>query len=255
MAKKYKMTRKQLEDKVRQLELEPYEPTPERVEEIKQRAFEMYEREINAKKELEEKKAEKKGRRRRVVVVAALTVAFLLISFVYNAVTPMTVANANSFMKRAVIWINDKLHLGIEFEVPVDDGSDAKQQTQTEFYSISDFCSKMDMPIIGIHESESIGLDLILVDYQEGELSSISLQYTCEAGTINIFLRPMLEKRNVLFDNEALTVINTNIGELYLWETEAGIKGLMYYNAYSIDIFSQIELEDVIKYCSEFIVY
>lgn len=248
MAKKYKMTRKQLEDKVRQLELEPYEPTPERVEEIKQRAFEMYEREINAKKKLEEKKAEKKGRRRRVVVVAALTVAFLLISFVYNAVTPMTVANANSFMKRAVIWINDKLHLGIEFETPLDDQS-IDIESSHSYSSIRELAYDVNSPIIFLNETESVSLKQIDIINDHNENASIVISYEVLGGIFRIRIEQMYNNSIVYVNSEEIEILKTAYGEMTIWQSDNIMKGILYYNSYAIDIVSTLQKEDFIRFC------
>lgn len=249
MTKKYKMTRKQLEDKVRQLELEPYEPTPERVEEIKQRAFEMYEREINAKKKLEEKKAEKKGRRRRVVVVAALTVAFLLISFVYNAVTPMTVANANSFMKRAVIWINDKLHLGIEFEAPLLDDSQIDNEGEITFQTIKEASSKTNFPIVSLPDSPMVKLDEIVVTIEDDQYSLLNIKYHLESGFFNISIKPLYDNNTVFFKENSREINNSCIGKIFVWRAGDYMQGRAYYKGYMIRISSTLSEESFSSYC------
>lgn len=249
MAKKYKMTRKQLEDKVRQLELEPYEPTPERVEEIKQRAFEMYQRELNAKKRQEEKKAKKKSRRRRVVAVAALTVAFLVVSFVYNVLTPMTVANANSFMKRAVIWINDQLHLGIEFEAPLSDDSQITEEGEITFQTIEEASNKTGFPIVYLPESASINLDSIIVTVEDGQYSLVTLGYKIRDNAYSISIKPLYDNTLFYTDEETEILSNPYIGDIVLWNTGKYLQGRAFYKAYLIRLSSTLNDEEFALYC------
>lgn len=249
MVKKYKMTRKQLEDKVRQLELEPYEPTPERVEEIKQRAFEMYQRELNAKKRQEEKKAKKKSRRRRVVAVAALTVAFLVVSFVYNVLTPMTVANANSFMKRAVIWINDKLHLGIEFEAPLFDDSQIAKEGEIAFQSIDEASNETGFPIVYLPESASIKLDSIMVMVEDSQYSLLTLGYKIDGKAFSIAIKPLYDNTIFYTDEERKTIANPYIGDIIVWNADDFLMGRAYNKAYMISIFSTLSEDEFITNC------
>ena len=249
MAKKYKMTRKQLEDKVRQLELEPYEPTPERVEEIKQRAFEMYEREINAKKKREDKKEKKKSRLQRVVVVAALTVAFLVVSFVYNALTPMTVANANSFMKRAVIWINDKLHLGIEFETPIDDESINLSSFSHSYSTIQELANNVSIPIVVLDDNDTARIQKIETIKGESRDVSIAITYDILGSMFRINIKQMFSKSIMYINSEQVEMLETNLGQLTVWQSNNTMKGLLYYDSYEISLLSSLQHDDFLECC------
>ena len=65
--KEFVMTKEEMrefENRIRQLEEEPYNPSPERIEAIKQRAFEEYQMYLEIK---ERKKARKQDRIRRIL--------------------------------------------------------------------------------------------------------------------------------------------------------------------------------------------
>lgn len=59
---------------------------------------------------------------RRAMVAAAAAIALMVFSFAYAAVTPVTASTANNAVRRAAIWVNDALRLGVEFPMPADDG-------------------------------------------------------------------------------------------------------------------------------------
>ena len=110
--------RKALEDQIRHMDDAPY-PSPEHIEEIKQRAFQQYMARQFQQTEVPEGQTTKKGRSARVVIIAAAAVCLMVVSFLYSALAPVTVSSANNVVRRAVIWINDQLHLGITFPEPL----------------------------------------------------------------------------------------------------------------------------------------
>ncbi|MBQ8653815.1 MAG: hypothetical protein IJ507_02665, partial [Clostridia bacterium] len=115
-----KLNRRILEAQLRNMENQPTAEDMARMAEGEQLAYAEYLRRQAAEaQDAAAKRQKKKSRRLRTVVVCALAAAFLGLPLLYTMLMPVTVSNANSFMRQATIWINDTLHLNIKIEEPV----------------------------------------------------------------------------------------------------------------------------------------
>ena len=152
--------RKALEDQIRHMDDAPYNPSPEHIEEIKQRAFQQYmARQFQQTEVPEGQTTKRKGILRRVVIIAAAAVCLMVVSFLYIALAPVTVSSANNVVRRAVIWINDQLHLGITFPEPLNiDPDKAEITSYTTFSTLEEAKQRVNLPIIYLMDSGDLKL-------------------------------------------------------------------------------------------------
>ena len=213
-----KTDRERIERRIRSMEETPYCPTDERIEEIKQRAFEEYDQFLRTNEKRNTRKNKNRSILRRVVAVAALAVCFLIGSFVYSVFAPVTIANANNFVRRASIWINNQLHLGITFSSPIDDTDSVIYNEDQLVQSIIELKNVANYPIIYIPESETLSIQNIDLNISSPEQKEISIWYsTVDNKTMVIRNIQMFERNAIGIDTKSLNLIETSIGTVYAW--------------------------------------
>ena len=245
---------REMENRIRQAMEEPYEPTDERIEEIKQRAFEEYQRYVNAHEQANEKKEKcaqrKRSILRRVVVVAAVAVCFFVLSIVYIALQPSITANADGFFHRAVIWINDQLHLGIVINNPVEEDNLAQADHQS-FSSIQELKDAGYWPIICLSENEGLVVDEVELSQVSQVFQQVTIHYTVkDKESISIRLNPLYEINNIIIDKEKTKAIETSIGEIYVWSDTIYSYATCITNECKITISSSLSAESLELYCN-----
>ena len=213
---------REMENRIRQALEEPYEPTDERIEEIKQRAFEEYQRYLNAHKQDNEKKEKraqmKRSILRHVVVVAAVAVSFFIFSIIYSVLAPVTVANADNFVRRVAIWINNQLHLGITFYTPINDEKNVTFSIDKAISSIEELKKIVHFPIVYLTESDELILNRIDYSTHDATIEKIALFYQMpDNKAIVITIEPLYERNTTGINNPNTKEINTAIGTVYLW--------------------------------------
>lgn len=241
-----KQQRQELEDMVRQLAEEPYNPSEKHIEEIKQRAFAEYEQIMAAKQKMKEKR---KGTLRRVVVTAAAIICLLVGSTVIALLNPLQSGNADNFFRRAVIWVNDQLHLGIELPMP-------KDENKVQFHegniisSISDIAETIDFPIVYFKDKQDLYFDTIIKE-EDPFLNEtvVILKYTTPDGIIRIVNQAGSTFSVTSINSDAVTTIQTEIGNIYIYEAEASIRGLLTIDNANATIIGTMSLERFIYYC------
>ena len=171
--------RKALEDQIRHMDDAPYNPSPEHIEEIKQRAFQQYmARQFQQTEVPEGQTTKRKGILRRVVIIAAAAVCLMVVSFLYSALAPVTVSSANNVVRRAVIWINDQLHLGITFPEPLNIDPDKVEITEsTKFSTLEETVQHVNLPVIYLKDSGDLKLSSISADVILDEKPVLSIIY------------------------------------------------------------------------------
>ena len=220
-----KQQRQELEDMVRQLAEEPYNPSEKHIEEIKQRAFEEYEQIMAAKQKMKEKR---KGTLRRAVVTAAAIICLLVGSTVIALLNPLQSGNADNFFRRAVIWVNDQLHLGIELSVPNEENKGALFYDGEGITSIQKAAESLGMRVVCLEESEKIILEEV-DNYVDGFTSEkqITLRYRTNDASISIVTKTGINYNTVSIKSESVKKIETPIGEIVLLETEDSVRGIV----------------------------
>lgn len=182
--------RKALEDQIRHMDDAPYNPSPEHIEEIKQRAFQQYmARQFQQTEVPEGQTTKRKGILRRVVIIAAAAVCLMVVSFLYSALAPVTVSSANNVVRRAVIWINDQLHLGITFPEPLNIDPDKVEITEsTKFSTLEETVQHVNLPVIYLKDSGDLKLSSISADVILDEKPVLSIIYCNSNDNITILI-------------------------------------------------------------------
>ena len=247
-----------MENRIRQAMEKPYEPSDERIEEIKQRAFEEYQRYVNTH-ELANEKHEKRAQRkrsilRRVVVVAAVTVCFFVMSIVYIALQPSITANADGLFRQAVIWINDQLHLSIVVNDPLEVDEQLMPGEHRSFSSIQELKNTGYQSIICLPESEELVADEIELFQLSNTAQQVIIRYALlDKNMIVIKIDPYNEKNGIIVDTSLTKSIETAVGKLYLWSDTNYCYALCLTDESIINITSSLPLEDLERYCKQLI--
>lgn len=235
--------RKALEDQIRHMDDAPYNPSPEHIEEIKQRAFQQYmARQSQQPDAPEGQTTNRKGILRRVVIIAAAAVCLMVVSFLYSALAPVTVSSANNVVRRAVIWINDQLHLGITFPEPVDDGSEKKVTSYTVFSTLEEAAQSTDLPIIYLKNNSDIELQSISINPILNGKVSLSILYSDNDQKILIAIYPNENSSAASFSAANYRTISSDVGDVFACESEDGANAYLFYDDYSIMINSSLDI-------------
>lgn len=224
--KKERITEARIQDMLNQ-------PTPEewmQLEDVKTRAFAEYERrQAMEAQTAADKAARKKSRRLRTVIVCALAAALIVLPLVYTCLMPVTVSNANNFVRKATIWINDKLHLDIEIDEPLsNDGEviDDVKIAEKKFLTFEEAAAYLGEPLLVLNcdETELRLKDICITSFPEGsrtvEQTYVHGDYECILSLKELFS----------LDVAALSVetyyITTEVGALNAWMNEENIRAV-----------------------------
>ena len=240
-----KNERRLLEEKLRYVAMEDIELDPERERQMLEEAKAKYMRqgpEADARKS-------SGGQRigRRVLIVSAAAVLIVILSFGWAVLMPESVSHANGFIRKAVIWINDTLHLGYESEestaTPIPyDGEDAT------FASLEEAAAKLPYPLVYLDHP---GLTLRSVTISRtGTFGKITIFYGEESEYCKIELVPVSEDIVTSLDEVSQALIPWQCGKLALWETTTFQNALTYYANMEIYIkASNVSYDDFLAIC------
>ncbi len=242
------MTREEnrrLTEKIEAMNDGSYNPTPEHIEEVLRRTHEEL---LRREKILNERKAKRRSRLRRVVVVAAVTVGLMAGTLLYGVLAPVSEGKANSILRRASIWINNTLHLGLEVSEPTDDeigGFTAGMKT--EFDTVEEAAKALKTPIAYLGDAGGFSVDKVLVTNNENAESIVSVGYLDENdNSIDLVSMPVYDGNEAMFDADTQKNVETVLGTLYLSETENGLMGVTIYQNYLITIKATIKEEEAL---------
>jgi len=244
-----KRQQRELENKIREAIEEPAELTEDEIADIRNRAYRAYQKKMDDRKQPSKSGIMKSGLLRRVVAVFAIAVGLIVMSVVYSVIAPVTSSSANSFVRRAAIWVNDQLHLGISFPVPEEEPNGINIE-QNSFSSIQEASKVLDMPIViirddvedilfsGIETVPSIDNSLILF-----------IHYKIGGRSLDISVEKFRDGE--IFDNSSsdITKLLSPIGEVFIWETEEISRAITFYNGYFIEFYGHIPLELLLTCC------
>lgn len=245
--------RKALEDQIRHMDDAPYNPSPEHIEEIKQRAFQQYmARQFQQTETPEGQTTKRKGILRRVVIIAAAAVCLMVVSFLYSALAPVTISSANNVVRRAVIWINDQLHLGITFPEPVDDSSKKEITSYTVFSTLEEAAQNTDLPLVYLKDSGNLTLSNISANVILNEKIMLSLTYSNNKEDNLTILIYAYENSNInsAFSAANYRTISSDVGDVFACELEDGACAYLFYDGYSIRINTSLDLKMLISLLS-----
>lgn len=242
--------RKALEDQIRHMDDAPYNPSPEHIEEIKQRAFQQYmARQSQQTEATEGQTTKRKGILRRVVIIAAAAVCLMVVSFLYSALAPVTVSSANNVVRRAVIWINDQLHLGITFPEPVDSDLGKTDITgYTVFSTLEEAAQHVGLPIFYLKDSGDLALSNIFMNVALEEKIILSLTYTNNEDNLTILIYTYENSNiNAAFSAANYRTISSTVGDVFVCESEDGAYAYLFYDGYSIRINTSLDQETLVS--------
>lgn len=226
--------------------------TDEEIDAIKQSAFEDYMNSQEYKQKSNLRKEKARTIAKRLVAVTAVAIILFVAPFVYSVLMPVTMSKADNFMRKAAIWMNDTLHLGIDVSVPApkDDRSNAKTETALVDPAIEELASASSLPIVYLPTNETVTLDSVTHNNAHLQHEQIIIQYKVkDKGTITIKIAPMLQASTMALSNK-FTQIETDAGTVFFWADDEDTYAVCYNTDFRFTIFSTLTLEDLIFYCS-----
>ena len=239
--------RKLLEDQIRHMDGALYNPSPRHIEEIKRRAFRLYmaRQSWNQQPEFfQPQGAKRKGILHRMAIVCAAAVCLMVVSFLYSALAPVTISSANNVVRRAAIWVNDQLHLGIMFPEPV---SDAPKRVTTEssvFFTLEEAAQNTNLPIIYLMDDSDLELQSISISPVLNGKASLSIHYAKDNQNLSIAVYPNENSSALSFSATNYCIVSSCIGAVYACETEDGVNAYLFYDDYSIRINASLGYDD-----------
>lgn len=242
-----KKQQRELENKILDALEEPADLTPDEIAGIRERAHSAYLEKME-NKQPPRKTQKKSGFLRRVVAVFAIAVGLMVLSVVYTVLAPVTVGNANSFVRRAVIWINDQLHLGISFPTPEEKDYDIEPMTTYSFSSPHEAAEALKMPVAYFSNTDKLVLSGIDSVTGLDNSTSLFIRYGNEEGSINIEVEPV---KDGVYDINSIDheVINCAIGDIYIWTAGDIIRAIAFHKNFIIEISSTFSKDILIEAC------
>ncbi len=236
--------REWLEKRIKEIEekCENYNPSQEDLENLKKRAYEEYSRRafVRETKELACKK--RASILRRVATITATVVCLLVISFIYAVFAPVKTGNANNLVRKAVIWINDKMKLGIQFSDPVDDNEVRMIDEYKKLESL-EAASQLQLPVFYLKDPKDMKIESISVDESIGGKQSLSILYCNESNQLSFLIYPLLQANSIAVNGQDFIETATEAGTIYITEVTNGSRGYLISNGYTVIIESTYSKE------------
>lgn len=253
------MNRKQqriLESRIREVMDEPVKLTEDEIEAIRERARRAYQESMNQERQAQQSRHKKSGVLRRVVAVFAIAVGLIVTPVLYTALVPVTIGNADSFVRSIAIWINDQLHLGISFPVSEDE-SNVIDLSQNSFSSIKDASTALNMPVVYFEEKNISNLTYRGIETITKEDNSVVLfvHYTIGNDAIDISIEQFHNEELLDISSDNLVIIQNKFGEVYVWTTENMRRAVTIYNGFLIEIYGFVPEELFIDCCNSLAVF
>lgn len=233
-----KSTKSQLEAKLRAMQVEEMKEEMMPLEEMKKRA--LYEYEARQKAEM---RVQKSSISHKLAVIAAVVICLIGGSFLFSVFTPTVVSSANDFMKRAGIWVNDVLQLGIVVENPLennDNGLDS-DKTQQEFTSVDEASSYFGVPLLKLeNNAEGYTLSKLTAKLDIEPFYTLSYRYTDIAGDFVSFeYEYITDEVNVNID-VSTSEWSSPFGIILVWASQEDVQALYSNNSYVLRMKSSL---------------
>ena len=192
---------------------------------------------------------------RRVMVVAAATIALMVCSFAYTVMTPVTVSTANNAVRRAAIWVNDALQLGVEFPMPVDDGSNVKLIFPQIYNTLEEAHEDLGIALVYIEGLEELKLEKIETTELTEKEYEIKLLYSNSLDSISISMVKMNDENTIGMLDDGNVNITTDVGDVLMWKYDEGFKGVTIVNDYIVQIQANSTEDEFILICKHLRVF
>lgn len=233
-----KLTKAQLEAKLRAMQLEDIKDDMLPLDEMKQRALCEYKARQKA-----EKHRKRSSIPRKPAIIAVVVICLIGGSFLFSVFAPMVVSDANDFMKRAGIWVNDVLQLGIVVENPLENTDNGlnSDKTQAEFSSVEEASNYFGVPLLKLeNDAEGYALNSPIAELKMKPFYTLSYKYTDNAGDFVSFEYEYITNEvNVNIDDNANEWISP-FGTMLLWTSDDDIRALCNYDACILHITSSL---------------
>lgn len=186
---------------------------------------------------------------RRVMVVAAATIALMVCSFAYTVMTPVTVSTANNAVRRAAIWVNDALQLGVEFPMPVDDGSRTKKLDSMVYNSLESAYEVLGINFLKIEELRGLHFDKLEVIEMGEEMYEFQIQYSNLDEILYITMSTLSDENTIDVVTQDSIIVSSLIGDVTIWKSGDDLRALTVLDGYLIQIQSNLSMDDFIELC------
>ena len=239
-----KLSKKVLEARMQDILNEPTPEDLERFEAMTERAHAEYLR----RAQKEESKPVRHSARRYALTAALLAHALIVLPVVYTALFPVTVGNANNLMRRAGIWINNTLRLGIEFPEPVVDDQyigTPKATGSRTFATVDELAAFLGENTLALDRSyPGLTLDSIEVTLLENDLSQVKIDYVYDEHQLTLYYESILADVSSI-SYEDSTELTTSAGTLFHWTTETKHRAVGIISPWNIQLRTDIEVSNV----------
>lgn len=239
-----RIDRHKLESKIRDLQLEPICENENRMEEIKQRAFEEYMR-----RQSSQPFNPQKPLRHNVMVVAAATAGILIFSFAFSVFAPVAVSSANQYVRRAALWINNTLHLGFEYPEPVEDAAKIIPESPKRYSTLESAAQALSTPLLCIDQSGDLQLDKVETFFIADGVMSVQISYLATEGNFSISISPLGDETIIAPLLSEAILLDTQLGEMAAWKTTDGDRALIVFKGSMVQISSTLPFESFLSLC------
>lgn len=243
-----KKEQRALENRIRDVMEEPAELTSDEIAKIRERAYLAYQQKNENEKHAAQKKRKKSGHLRHAVAVFAIAIGLIVVSVVYSVLAPVSVSNANNFVRRAAIWVNDQLHLGIVF--PVSEEANVINTEQNYFSSLKEASESLNMPITYIKNMNGFTYNGLETISDVDDSFILFVHYLCEDGDIDISIERFREDEIVDITPFDPIELSTPIGNIFVWHAETAYRAIAFYNDYVIEIYGHTSEKTFFEACT-----
>lgn len=170
---------------------------------------------------------------RRVLIVSAAAVVLLVLSFGFSVLMPESVSHARGFMRSAAIWVNNTLHLGYEFEEPIEDISLLSGEDVT-FSSLEQASEELPYQLFCFNDPYLVFQSVSVI--HTATSSQIVISYGDESANCQITLDPTTDNTLTNLNSNTHTIVPWQYGELECWQSASIGYALTYYAGTEIAI-------------------
>lgn len=231
----------------------PTDESIERMEEIKERAFQTYmlrqEQEVATKREKDRaREYVKRGPSPGLMTAVAVALALVLFPLISEMLFPVRVSIADDGWKRTVIiWLNDTFHTKIQVPESVhDDGGISQLDVGEErvFHDIDEAARFVGGSLVAIGDDVwKSDLSSITVQAIDEDIYRVVERYRVDGIEVVISLKTVLDRQTDAPRVETY-IINTRIGEMFLWSQEEARYGYMIAGEWVVMVSADCSIEE-----------
>lgn len=184
---------------------------------------------------------------RRIAAVCAATLGILVVSFGFSVLMPNKIGQANNGVKKVALWFGEKLHLDLKFDQPVDDEPLVDVKTEKTFFSIDKALEELKIPIVGFKKEARVELEKIEIATHSERQYLIKSIYSNNNEQIVLYVECLSDQTTAAVLAEQQIKIATPLGDAICWSNEEGSRAVLYSEQYSIQVTSNMILDDFME--------